>query len=150
MKLNYVVLTMLGISLLACEHPFNPELTYSFEGKLNGTHWRGKSEAELRQDGQLIVWGIRGEQDIVIKVKFSGVGVYSIKPRDALLRETIGGDVVVAGYLSYGGHQDQLVITYWDKSKHVIQGTCRFDASSGDKRLSFTEGRFITNVRELK
>jgi hypothetical protein len=151
-----VIFSLATLFSFSCEHSVVPNAShYYFEIKLNGSRWYGRSEAELRKNGQLVVWGIKGEslalfEDIFVEITFNGEGTYKINSQKAVWRSWEGGDVIVGFVASKGSNMDKLIITKYDQSTGIIQGTCSFEAGSENRVIKFTEGQFVAKIGEVE
>jgi hypothetical protein len=94
----------------------------SIMAKKNNVVWSGKPEALRIGTDSIGITGSQAEQWLIMKIKFTGKGVYTLKPEQASHELTVGGDVSVAQYLADDSATNTLEIVEYDSNRGIIRG----------------------------
>ena len=126
--------------------------TPALQGKKDGTLWRADYySAEINTDGQLIVSGGRGSENVVLKMGSSNVGTYALGSEssseasfssvDDIMHSTNNDpDPIIQVYPADG----EIVITEYSDSGNRVSGTFWFNAfsESGLNKVNYSQGIF--------
>jgi hypothetical protein len=128
-------------------NPVSTEHEYSFSAKVANAKWQGRSYLDFaNSDKQYLFLVPDGSYNyLTIKIPFHGIGEYQLGDSDAVLVETIGGDVLDGRYYSFSGSNDVLKINYFDENNEVIEGSFNFKIKKLNSVIEVKEGSFRAN-----
>ena len=122
----------------------------------NGMSWEGHASANFSQyaGDTLFIFGQGAEEVLVMKIKFTGTGNYSLGKNQGNYYTTIGGDVLTSEYKTDGGtYTGGVKITRYDEVEEIIEGNfivslkqIRSNPQNGIDAVSFTRGQFKTKI----
>jgi len=146
----------MALSIFSCKNDkkAEPKLhAENYTSTLNDQAWNGLMEIQRNdQDDSLTFLAIvqpGNEEVLFMRIKFDGVGSYSLNKGQASYYSTVGRDVIVSRYALAPHVTGQLTITNYDAYHKQVEGT--FDISlvknysNGDKKpdtLRFRNGLF--------
>jgi hypothetical protein len=134
-----------------CNNPVSSTTNWTFKIAKNGSWWEGSSDAQIRNDSTLVVWGIKNKQngeideDIYVETKYAGKGNYAIL--NAAWRKWQSNDILFASETLSMSANSNLNISEYDSSSGKMVGTCSFTTNSSTGRSVFTNGTFEAIVR---
>lgn len=135
--------------LIGCQNDNNPVSSkheYSFTAKVGNEFWQGKSYLDFGANESQNLFLIPDDKYdyLRIKIKFQGEGEYQITDSNAVLVETVGGDVNVGTYYSIS-QQNILKIDYYDQIEGIIKGTFNLKIEKQKSIIEITDGVFKAN-----
>lgn len=152
------------VGLFSCQKENTPEprlsdYRFTTEWNNSGVEWRGIPEIRLDNvTDTLTILGIANrpnDEVIGMKIKFQGVGTYTLTRNQAYYYSTVGGDVLTSEYKLVPDATSQLIITAYDAEKKLVEGT--FNLSLQKKwssnvnfaeELQLTNGKFKGKVKD--
>ncbi len=150
MYLKYFLFIIL-FSIISCQKNENPvEPNYeqsSFTAKVGDEKWEGKSYLDFASNEvQQLFFVIQNSYKYMrVEIIFNGKGEYEIKDSNAVLIETIGGDVVIGEYYSIT-NQNKITISSYEKSGNKIEGTFNLSFKNQETIIEVTEGKFVAYI----
>ena len=128
-----LALLLLGAWQCAIIDPSDESRGYYFAATKNGRGWQGQAEASFQGEERttLVILGVLPggqalpEEVVGIRLLFNGLGMYPVEPEAGFYYTVIGGDVVDRQYESFGSVDDQAVISRYDSTARIIEGTFR-------------------------
>jgi hypothetical protein len=161
---RFVVLA-LAAALVGCKDTTAPApATGQIVAKWAGVVWIGSTSVNVYNYGPagdtLFISANRTgipqlEETILVRVRFTGIGTYTLGPGAAQLEELVGGDVLVGQYATTSGATGTLVITRFDPVGKQVEGVLSFDGVSTMQngrygtRATLEDGRFSTTFLNL-
>lgn len=123
----------------------------------NGRNWVGAPEMHLNKDtATLTLLGVAGgleEEVIVMKLKFEGVGTYSLTNRQAYYYTSARGHALTSAYELAPCSAGVLEITGYDPAGKLLEGNFRLvltkersNPENEAETLTFSDGRFRGRV----
>src|SRR4051812_587162 len=70
----------------------------SIAAEINSKPWNGKPEMFKPHPDTIAITGRQTEQTLIMRIKFTGKGIYTLKPGQVTYGITVGGDVTIAEY----------------------------------------------------
>jgi hypothetical protein len=156
MKVMKTIVAFLLVSLIiSCHQSDNTSqlLDNHVSAKRNNVNWIGSTEIRLDSVTDTLTFlGIANrpnDEVIVIKIKFTGAGSYSLTKSQGYYYSTVGGDVLTSEYGLAQNTGSQMIISKYDQSRRSIEGS--FEMSLKKKRsnpennidtYNFTQGSF--------
>ena len=96
----------------------------------NNVKWSGVPEIRINAETDSLTFfgtaNASNDEVIVMKIKFQGLGQYTLTKNQAYYYSTVGGDVLMSKYKLAPNSIGQLVISKYDKDKKSIEGTFDF------------------------
>ena len=143
---------LLGIFLIlvlfSCQddNQAEPQLTENtFSAQRNEVNWSGQSEINLDNETDTLtlisIANIPNDEVLVMKIKFQGVGQYTLTKNQAFYYSTVGRDVIVNKYKLAPNPVGQLEITKYDSGKKLIEGNFTLTLK---KEWSYSENNIET------
>ena len=116
----------------------------------NGTSWNAKPETFNVNADTIAIVGRQTEEVLIMKIKFTGKGVYTLSPGQVINILTVGGDVSVAEYNPDANKISTLEIVEYDSTRGIIRGRFnlamklhrRFSTVNNSAEVTFTKGTF--------
>ncbi len=131
-----ILVVIFAIFLFSCENQdkdtVEPQVNLNtFSTKKNAVNWSGITEIRLNNETDTLTFlGIANrpnDEVVVMKIKFQGLGTYSLTQKQAYYYTTVGGDVLVSKYDLTPGATGQFVISKYDQEKQVVEGNFDLD-----------------------
>ena len=124
-------LFVLFFSDINCQnrHQFaNPNPEAKFTALVDNQNWVGECFPCFtpEEEQYLCFYPYDYDNHIVVKIKYNGIGEYSLLDSVATLVKTIGGDVLNGIFYSFGDPNDKVVITHYDETNKFIDGYFQF------------------------
>lgn len=135
-----------------------PLAANTFTAQKDDNPWEGSTELQLMENDTLVFFGIGKGLDngiLMVKVKFEGVGSYTVAKEKGLYYDTLGGDAIVAQYTLQEPEKATFVVESHNESNGTVTGTFAlklFPEAQSGKRIEYflriTEGRFRGTLTE--
>ena len=161
--------------LTACQDTVAPPEPNQLTATWAGKDWVGNAVAGIVEGGSagdtLYVWAAGpidarvlclcptvnrpSDNEITVKVPFTGPGTYALGPGAAKFEQVVGGDVISATYRTSTEATGRLVVSAYEGVGYKIEGSLSFDAVSNDQyrgfgaRASLEGGRFRATVQQI-
>lgn len=153
-----LVAIILAIVAFSCDNDNETTPDDFIYAEKNGVAWEGRTEMTFDQNNNgdtLIILGIGTEETLVMKIKFTGAGHYSLQEQQGVYYTTIGGDVLTSIYQTDDGNYiGGVKITRYDKDEKIIEGNfgvvlkqIRSNPENGIPAVTFIGGRFKGKIR---
>lgn len=100
----------------------------------------------------LVIYGVKGEESIAIKIPFHGVGTYPLKVGQVAYYTTVGGDAISSWYQPDTAKINTLTVTSFNAYTDIVKGDFELNlkktqgAASLDTALSFTNGKLWIQI----
>jgi len=157
-----MLLTLLALGIFSCQDTdqAEPQLAENtFSVQRNNVKWSGVPEIRLdAETDSLTFLGISNapnDEVIVMKIKFQGLGQYTLIKNQAYYYSTVGGDVLTSKYKLAPNSIGQLIVSKYDKDKKSIEGTfdimLKNDWSYSENTidtLNLTDGNFKGKIED--
>lgn len=124
-----ILLALLAAGLLSCQddNQAKPQLADNmFSAQRNGKNWGGITEIRVDENTDSLTFlGIGNQPNdevVVMKIKFQGLGHYTLIKNQALYYSTVGGDVITSEYKLAPNAIGQLTISKYDVEEELIEG----------------------------
>lgn len=151
-----IAATFLIFIFTSCHEDENTGRVNSVVAKRNNVDWIGTAEIYLDDVTDTLTF--RGtanrpnDEVLVMKIKFNGVGSYSLKNRQAYYYSTIGGDVLSSEY-ELGTNVGEMVITKYEPEGKLLEGTfemsltkVRSNPANAIDTYDFSDGVFTGEI----
>lgn len=159
-SLSYLFLFNL-LSIIGCSSDDGSDIPLAentFEAQKDDVLWEGSTELQLMENGTLVFLAIGEGLDngvLIIKMKFEGVGSYTLAMENGLYYDTLGGDAIVAKYTLQEPETATFVVESYDQSSKSLTGSFELElfpeaevGKSIEYVLRITEGRFKGTLME--
>lgn len=126
-KLFFITIASIAVLLSACTReksccvlvPAPPFVA----GSKNSTDWTSKGTAETFKTDSLMIIGSKTDERLIMKLKFSGKGVYTFQNTQAIYFTTVGQDVSTSEYQVDESGTSTLEVLDYNVSAKIISGT---------------------------
>ncbi len=116
----------------------------------NNVEWTATSSASIYQDSLTVIASNSKEEHLGFRIKFVGIGQYTLINKQGFFYNTVGQDVAVSDYKTNGGATSIVNITNYDQPSGTIVGTFSinlskiYDNPTGTfpNTLAFLSGKF--------
>lgn len=155
--MNKLAAVLLLVMVVSCSYKdVSPQLVSvenSFSVKRNNLDWTGTTEIHLDNvTDTLTFFGIANRPNdhvIVMKIKFTGTGSYSLSNNQGRYYSTVGGDVLTSEYKFVPNTMGQFVVTKYLQAEKIIEGSFEMSLkkiwSNPENNIdtyNFTQGTF--------
>ena len=158
MKKTLVAL-ILAIVAFSCDDDNETTPDDFIVARKNGVTWEGHTEMVFDQNNNsdtLYIFGIGIDETLVMRIKFEGLGNYSLEKSHGTYYTTLGGDVLTSEYQTEGGNYiGGVKITRYDKDARIVEGNFgvvlkqkRGNPDSSTQSVVFTLGRFRGKIKQ--
>ena len=122
----------------------NPNSDAKFTAIVNNINWVGECSLCINAEKEdCLVFTPNDYYDhISIKIKFNGIGEYSLPDSAAAFVNTIGGDVLNSIFYSNGDLNDKVCITYYDKKNNFVDGNFQLKLKNGSNIIYAESKKF--------
>ena len=128
-----LVLLLPGALHCAIVGPSDETRGFYFTASKDGRVWSGLAEASFQGEDRttLVILGVQQDEQALteevvgIRLPFSGPGTYPIEPEAGFYYTVLDGDLLVSQFESFGSADDRAVISRYDSTAKVIEGTFR-------------------------
>ena len=154
--MNKITAILLVLIVASCHEDNKLGLTStdnSVLAKRNNVDWAGTTEIHLNHvTDTLTFMGIASrpnDEVIVMKIKFNGIGSYSLIKDQGYYYSTVGGDVLTSEYKLAPNIAGQLIISKYDPIEKLIEGNFKMSLKKQRSNppnnvdiYNFTQGLF--------
>ncbi|WP_424003578.1 hypothetical protein [Maribacter sp. IgM3_T14_3] len=119
---------LIFVIFLGCDKDKNTEPSFqdnTFIAQRANETWKGTTEIGLTANDTLIFLAVGDGLDngvMVAKIKFDGIGPYTLNHREGIYYNTLGGDVLISQYAIEDGSNGLFSITTYDQESRFIEG----------------------------
>jgi hypothetical protein len=103
----------------------------SIAAEINGEAWTGKPEIYKTNTDTIAITGRQTEQYLMMFIKFTGKGIYTLKPGQVRYTLTVGGDVSIAEYTPDETAINTLEVVEYDSTRGIIRGKFNLNLKLG-------------------
>ncbi|MBD1364838.1 hypothetical protein IDJ77_13535 [Mucilaginibacter sp. ZT4R22] len=89
----------------------------------NSVKWTAEATAEKQGTDTLLIVGSQTEERLIMRLKFTGKGTYTLQNTQAFYFTTIGGDVFTSRYNVDNTAASTLTVTNYDEATKLVSGT---------------------------
>lgn len=136
-------------SPLCCALPYQPYIN----AEKNGSQWSAAVSTAKIGDSTAIT-GSQTDERLIMRIKFTGKGIYRLTGNQATFATTVGQDVVTSEYGVDNNSMSTLEITDYDNNKGIITGTYFIALKRAPNRYTsypetvrFLKGSFSTYLK---
>ncbi|TFF38261.1 DUF6252 family protein [Mucilaginibacter psychrotolerans] len=125
-KLTLLALIFLCLVTAACtKHNccVPPPITPYIGADKNTVKWTGEATAEKQGTDTLLIIGSKTEERLIMRLKFTGEGIYTFQNTQAFYFTTIGGDVFTSEYIVDETAASTLTVTDYNETSRLASGT---------------------------
>nr|WP_294947306.1 DUF6252 family protein [uncultured Mucilaginibacter sp.] len=100
-----------------------PVVTPYIGADKNSVKWTGEATAEKQGADTLLIIGSKTEERLIMRLKFTGKGIYTFQNNQAFYFTTIGGDVFTSEYIVDNTAASTLTVTDYNETTRLVSGT---------------------------
>jgi hypothetical protein len=129
---------VVALMSLGCTDSNDPVDSFTIMGgNWAGKSWAGDARAFLGAGDTLWIGGDRGPEYVSLRVVVKGPGEYVLGPGAAKLIQTVGGDVLLAEYVTTTSAAGTLRITSYRGVGEIVEGQFDFEAATTSPHGSY-------------
>lgn len=157
LRLFTLALLLLGASHCAIIDSSDEPDGFYFIANKDGRSWTGQAEASFQGEARttLVILGVLPggqalpEEVVGVRIPFKGPGTYPVEAEAGFYYTVIGGDVVDRQYDSFGSESDHVVISRYDSTASVVEGSFRLQVKNikaADDQVNFRVSGFRARI----